>query len=164
MHLQFGMFRLGILRGAMVMTWLFDVLNGVRERVLTSHAVSPQTRCGAEVDEIKFLWNTKVSIRMTPSPSFLLLIPFNTLGQRHTTAAETIQRAANGQVHLATAELLYLLQIFQVPSSAGVGYWDAAPLCQLLDQLLVDAPLQALVVGRVDEELGAVWFQAFDGL
>ena len=101
---------------------------------------------------------------MMPSPSLLLLIPFNTLGQRHTTAPKTIQRAANGQVHLATAEFLYLLQIFQIPSSAGVGYWDAAPLCQLLDQLLVDAPLQALVVGRVDEELGAVWFQAFDGL
>ncbi len=154
------MFSLGVLRDAMVMTGLSGVLKGVRERVLTSHGVSQQAR---SVDQIKFLWDTAVSIHMVPPPSLLLLIPFNTLGQCDTTAAKTIQRAANGQVHLATAELLHLLQIFQVPSSAGIGYWDAAPLCQLLDQLLVDAPLQALVVGGVDEELGAVWFQTFNG-
>jgi hypothetical protein len=54
--------------------------------------------------------------------------------------------------------LLHLFQVLQIPPAAGVGHWDAAPLCQLLDQLLVDASLQALVVGRMDEELGAVGF------
>ena len=88
----------------------------------------------------------------------LLSVPFNTLGQGDTTSPKTIQRAADSQVHLAAAELLDLLQVFQIPSSAGVGHWDAAPLRQLCNQLLVDAPLQALVVGCVDEELGAVGF------
>ena len=94
---------------------------------------------------------------------FLLLVPCYTLGQRDAAASEAVQGAANGQIHLATAQLLHFFQVLQAPPPAGVGDWDAAPLCQLLDQLLVDTPLQALVVGRVDEELGAVRLQALDG-
>lgn len=94
----------------------------------------------------------------------LLLIPLNTLGQRDTTSTKAIQRTSNGQVYLAATQLFHLFQIFQITAPAGVGYWDATPLCQLLNQLLVDAPLQALVVGCVDEELGAVWLQTLDRL
>ena len=92
----------------------------------------------------------------------MLPIPFYALGERHSTAPEAVQGAPDGQVDLATAQLLYPVQILQVPAPTGVGYWDAAPLRQLLDKLLVDAPLQALVVGRVDEKLGAIRLQAAD--
>lgn len=47
-------------------------------------------------------------------------------------------------------------EITHIPAAAGVRHGDRAPLSQPPDEIGVDAPLQALVVGRVDQELGAV--------
>ena len=93
----------------------------------------------------------------------LAFIPLDTLGQRHTAPAEAVQGAPDGQVDLAAAELLHEVEIGQRPAPTRVRHRDAAPLGQLLDELLVDATLQTLVVGGVDEELGAVGLEFFDG-
>lgn len=96
------------------------------------------------------------SVLSLKSPLLLPPIPLDTLGERHAAPAEAVECTADGQIHFAAAQLLHPFQILQVPAPAGIRDWDAAPLRQLLDQPLVDAPLQPLVVGRVDEELGAV--------
>lgn len=51
-----------------------------------------------------------------------------------------------------------------MPRTTGVRNGDAAPLRQLLDELLVDALLQPLIVRSVDEELGTVGLKALYGL
>ena len=83
----------------------------------------------------------------------LSTVPFYALGKRDAFAAKTVQRAANSQINLALAQLLDQLQVVEVSPAAGVGDRDAAPLGQALHQLLVDALLEPLVVGGVDEEL-----------
>lgn len=49
-------------------------------------------------------------------------------------------------------------------AASSVGDGDGAPLAQLCDQLVVDAALQALDVGGVDQELGAVGLEEADAL
>ena len=44
----------------------------------------------------------------------------------------------------------------ELSAASSVGDGDGAPLAQLCDQLVVDAALQALDIGGVDQELGAV--------
>jgi hypothetical protein len=51
-----------------------------------------------------------------------------------------------------------------VPAAARIGHGDAAPLGQPRDQRLVDAALQAFVVGGVDEEFGTERFEEADGV
>lgn len=87
---------------------------------------------------------------------FLSPVPFDALVQLDAEAAEAVQGAADGQVDLPRAQPGDVVEIGQVPAAAGVGDGDTAPLGQLCDEVLVDAALEALVVGCVDEELGAV--------
>ncbi|KDN65388.1 hypothetical protein CSUB01_05778 [Colletotrichum sublineola] len=91
-------------------------------------------------------------------------VPRHALLKLHPVAAETVQRAPDRQVYLALAELLHHVQVPQVPAAARVRDRQAAPLGQPLHKLLVDPFLQALVVRRVDEELGAIGLQQLDGL
>lgn len=93
----------------------------------------------------------------------LLLVPLDALLQLDAVAPETVQRAADGQVHLAVADPLDRLEIVEVPAPAGVRDGDGGPRGQLRHELLVDALLQAFVVGGVDEELGAVRLQLLYG-
>ena len=88
----------------------------------------------------------------------MLLVPFNTLGQRHAASAETIKRTADSQVDFPTAQPLDCLEVLEVSAASCVGDGDAAPLGQSLDEILVNTLLQALVVGGVDEKFAAVGF------
>lgn len=90
-------------------------------------------------------------------------IPPHTLFQRHPVPAEAVQRTTDGEVDLPAAEGLDAVQVRQGAGPAGVGHGDGAPLRQALDEGLVDALLEALVVGGVDEELGAVGLKLGDG-
>lgn len=74
-------------------------------------------------------------------------------------ATETVEGAADGQVDLSGAQPGDVVEVGQVPAAAGVGDGDGAPLGQFRDEVLVDAALEALVVGSVDEKLGAVWLK-----
>lgn len=94
---------------------------------------------------------------------FLPPVPLDALGQRHAAAAEAVQRAADRQVDPAAAQLPDAVQVGQAPAAARVRHGDAAPPRQPLHQRLVDAPLQALVVGRVDQKLGTERLEALDG-
>jgi hypothetical protein len=49
-------------------------------------------------------------------------------------------------------------------AASSVGDGDSAPLAQLRDQLVVNATLQALDVGGVDQELGAVGLEEANAL
>lgn len=98
------------------------------------------------------------------NPCLLPFIPSNAIVESHTVSPEAVQRTSYREVHLPSAQLLHQLEIFKVPCTAGVSNGDAAPLCQLLNQGLIDAFLQPLVVCRVDEKLGAVRLQTRDRL
>jgi len=52
-----------------------------------------------------------------------------------------------------------MVQILKVSSSSSVCDWDAAPLCQFLHKFLVYSLLKTFVVGGVNEEFGAVFFE-----
>lgn len=88
-----------------------------------------------------------------PPRSLLFLIPLYTVVKRHATASEYIQRRANGQVDLACTQTLDELQISQVAAAARIGDGDGAPFGQRGDEVVVDAALQALDVGGVDQKL-----------
>ena len=98
------------------------------------------------------------------SLSRLLLIPGDTFVKLNTIAAKAIQSAANGQIYAAVAKLLDQFQVVKVPAAAGICDRDRAPFGKPSYQLLVNAPLQALVVGSMDEKLGAVRLQRTDGI
>lgn len=80
-------------------------------------------------------------------------VPLNTLVKLDTRAAEAVQGTPNGKVHLSTTEPLDGLEVLQVPTATRVRHGDGAPFGEPLHELLVDALLQSLVVGSVDEEL-----------
>lgn len=92
----------------------------------------------------------------------LLPIPSDAVIEFDSTSTEAVQCAPDGEIHAAFAQSLDELQVVQAPPAAGIGNGYAAPGAQFLDQLLVDALLQPLVVCGMDQELGAVWFQALD--
>lgn len=91
-------------------------------------------------------------------------IPLNTLVQPHTTPTKAVQSTADCQINGSAAQPGYIVQVLEVPATARVGHGDAAPLGQLGDELLINPTLQALVIGSVDEELGAVGLQLPYGL
>ena len=94
----------------------------------------------------------------------MLLVPNYTVLKLRSNPTENVKRASNGQVDLSSTELLYQIQIPDVPASASVRDRYRAPLCQSGDELLVDPLLEALVVGGVDQELAAVGLEHFDVL
>lgn len=96
-------------------------------------------------------------------PSRLLAVPSHAVVKLDAVAAKAVEGAANGQVDPAAADLLDEVQVLEVAAAAGVGDGYAAPLGQPPDELLVNALLQALVVRGVDQELGAVGLELFDG-
>jgi hypothetical protein len=46
-----------------------------------------------------------------------------------------------------------MIEILQVSSPTSICDWNAAPLCQLLNQFLVNPFLESFVVGSMDQEL-----------
>jgi hypothetical protein len=92
----------------------------------------------------------------------LLAVPLDAVGELDARTAKDVQGTSNRQVHLAVAELLDQLEILNRAAAAGVRDGNGTPLGQLGNQLVVDAALQALYVGGVDEELGAVRFEEGD--
>lgn len=83
-------------------------------------------------------------------------IPFDTFVQLHSRTAEAVQRAPDGEINLPSAQLLDHVQVGEIPPAASIGDGYATPLRQTRDKLLVDATLQALIIGGVYQELGAV--------
>lgn len=97
------------------------------------------------------------------SPTFSVApIPIYTLLKPHSRASKDIQRASNREVHLAIAKIMHKLHVLQMPASARVRDWYRAPPAQLPYQVLVDAALQALIVGCMDQELGAERLKLLD--
>jgi len=90
------------------------------------------------------------------------VIPLDTVRKRDPATTKHVQRTPDGQIDLATAELLDQVQVLQMSSSARVRHGNAAPLGQPRHELVVDTLLQAFVVGGVDEEFRAVGFEAGD--
>lgn len=86
----------------------------------------------------------------------LLSIPRNTIIKFYPCAAETVQGTANCKVYFSTAQLLDKFKVVKISPATGIRYRYTAPLCKLLDEFLVDALLETLVVGGVNEEFGAV--------
>ena len=79
-------------------------------------------------------------------------------------AAEYVEGAPNGQVDLGATQGLHKFQVLDGAAAPSVGDGDGAPLAQLCDQLVVDATLQALDIGGVDQELGAIGLEQADAL
>lgn len=77
----------------------------------------------------------------TSLPRLLLPIPLHTLLESDTATPEDVQRASDGQIDLAAAQLLHQLQVLQATPTAGVRDGDGAPLRQLLHQRMIDALL-----------------------
>ena len=86
----------------------------------------------------------------------LFLVPARTLLEVATRAPKNIQRTPNRQIDLSVTQLLHQRKVVDVPSSSCVSHRDAAPLGQLADELVVDAALETLDIGCVDEKLSAV--------
>lgn len=93
----------------------------------------------------------------------MLFVPFHTVIKLDTRASEAVQGASYREIHLPIAETLDKLQVFEVSAASGIGHRYRAPLRELLDERLINTLLQALVISRVDEKLGAVWLQGLDG-
>lgn len=91
-----------------------------------------------------------------PKTLLLLRIPRNAVFELHRTSTENIQCTSNGQINLTIAKLLDRVQVLQAPAAPSIRHWDAAPRGQFLHELVVDTLLEALVIGGVDEEFGAV--------
>ena len=89
------------------------------------------------------------------------LIPRTHILKLDAGTTEDVQCTPNCEVDLAAAQLLYELQVFDRPAPARVCDGDAAPLSQLCHELVVDAALQALDVGGVDQEFRTVRFEEF---
>ena len=92
----------------------------------------------------------------------MLLVPGHTVLEPRSNPTENVKRASDRQVDLSSTQLLHQIQIPDVPAPTGVRDGDRPPLCQSGDELLVDALLQALVVGGVDQELAAVGLEHAD--
>lgn len=101
---------------------------------------------------------------MHHSGSKLPFVPLHTLVELDALPAEYVQGAPDGQVDPGAAQALHELQVLERAAASSVGDGDGAPLAQLCDQLVVDAALQALDVGGVDQELGAVGLEEADAL
>lgn len=86
----------------------------------------------------------------------LSAVPLNTLLEPDPRSTKAIQGASDSEVDLALAELVHFFKVLEVAPAAGISDGYAAPLGQLGDELLVHASLETLVVGRMDQKLGAV--------
>jgi hypothetical protein len=59
--------------------------------------------------------------------------------------------------------MLDMVQILQISSPSSIGDRNTTPLRQLLNELLVDAFLEALIVRCVDQKFGTIRLERFDG-
>jgi hypothetical protein len=96
------------------------------------------------------------------SPTSLLPIPLHRLLKLNPTASKDIQRTANRQINLATAQRLDQFQILQVASTARIRDGNRADGRQQLDELSVNTGLLAFDVRGVDQEFGAVRLEEGD--
>lgn len=119
-----------------------------KSAVFPLFAVTREDSCVYSREELK-----EASSRVLPP------VPLDAVVKLDPGPAEAVQGAAYREINPARAQPRHQLQVVQPPPSARVRDGNRAPIRQPRHQLLVDAPLQALVVGCVDEELGAVGLQ-----
>jgi len=55
-----------------------------------------------------------------------------------------------------------MVQILEISSTTGVCHWYAAPLCQFLNQFLVNSLLETFIIRCVDQKFRTVWLEGFD--
>ena len=91
-------------------------------------------------------------------------IPLYTVLQRRSGTTKDIKCATNGQIHAAVTQFHDPLQIVGTPAAPCIRDRNLAPRRQTSHELLVDASLQAFVVGGMHEELRAERFQQLDRL
>lgn len=89
------------------------------------------------------------------------VIPFNAVLECDPRASENIERASNSKVDSAIAEVLDMIQVLQMSSTTGICDRYTAPLRQFLNKLFIYSFLEALIVGCMDQEFGAIWFKRF---
>lgn len=102
---------------------------------------------------------------MVISPSLALLfrsIPFAALLKCNAFATKDVQSAPDRQINFPIAQSIDELQISNTAPSSGISDRKGAYLCQVADQLLIDAALLSLYIRGVDEELTAVWLEQRD--
>ncbi|KAI1921836.1 hypothetical protein LOZ60_006047 [Ophidiomyces ophidiicola] len=91
-------------------------------------------------------------------------IPFHTLRKGNAAPAENIERTTDREIDLTATACLDAIQVGEASPAAGIGHWNRAPFSQPRDEFLVDSTLQALDIGGVDQEFGAVRLEHFDSL
>ena len=93
----------------------------------------------------------------------MLLIPLETFLECNSRSTKDIQRTTNRKVNTAVAQMLDMVQILQISSPSSIGDRNTTPLRQLLNELLVDAFLETLIVRCVDQKFGTIRLERFDG-
>jgi len=94
--------------------------------------------------------------------TLLPIIPRNSFFELDAAATEDVKRTADGQVDLATAQLLHQFQVLQIASTACIRDWNGTDGRQELYKLGVDAGLFAFDVRGVDQKLCAVRLEECD--
>ena len=94
--------------------------------------------------------------------ALLLIVPRNSLLKFDAAATKDVQRTADSQINLATAQLLDQFQVLQVASTACICNRNGTDGRQELNKLGVDTSLFALDVGSVNQELCAVRLEEGD--
>lgn len=77
----------------------------------------------------------KVILPLTELP---LPIPKNTFFQLYPITSEAIQSTADGEVDLATAQLLHEVQVIECSRASSIRDRNITPLSQLLNEFFVD--------------------------
>lgn len=100
--------------------------------------------CHAQLSNNPATWAHKGS-SLIPSS-----IPLTAFVEGYSFPTEDIESAPNCQINLTIAEALNQLEVCDVPATASIRNGYGADLCKVLDQLFVDAGLQAFGIGRMN--------------
>ena len=90
-------------------------------------------------------------------------IPPHHFVQSDSLPAKDVERAADGEIDRAVAQSVDKLEVGETATAAGVRDGKRAPRRESANKVVIDALLQALVVGGVNEELGAERLEQGDG-
>lgn len=92
----------------------------------------------------------------------MVCVPSAAFFESDASAAKNVERTADREIDLTSGQALDKLQIRDVASPAGVGYGYCTDVREMLDELLIDAGLQAFSVCGMNEKFAAVGFEEFD--
>lgn len=87
---------------------------------------------------------------------FLPMIPRNAVLELYCTSAKYVHGTPNGQIDLASTQILDRIQVLQAFATTRIRDRNVAPRSQLPNELVVNTLLKPLVIGGMDEELGAI--------